>query len=258
MSTNKKKLLIGITLSLVSLLLIINLSQRYLFSSDNTYEQIKRFWDVYKIVASTYVEEVDGSKLVTGAIQGMLEELDPHSVYIEPAKVKEINEQFEGSYEGIGIEFIIQDKILTVVAPIAGSPSEALGLRPGDQIVKIEGKSAYGITEQEVQKRLKGPKGSKVTVTIKRPGFDEPFDIILNDVNKYQYPEIADIAIPHLRSGGMLITDNALWGARVVDPNVNDEDTEGVRDYNRIVYDRTDIFTTIIPLRDGLAVSVKY
>lgn len=179
MGTYKKKLLIGITLTLVSLLLIVNLSQRYLFSSDNMYDQIKRFWDVYRIVSSSYVEEVDGEKLVTGAIQGMLEELDPHSVYIEPKKLKEINEQFEGSYEGIGIEFIIQDKILTVVAPIAGSPSEALGLKPGDQIVRIEGKSAYGITEQEVQKRLKGPKGSKVTVTIKRPGIDEPFDITI-------------------------------------------------------------------------------
>ncbi|MBD3290074.1 O-methyltransferase, partial [candidate division KSB1 bacterium] len=88
--------------------------------------------------------------------------------------------------------------------------------------------------------------------------FNEPFDIILNDVDKDQYPDVPDIAIPHLRSGGMLITDNALWGTRVVDPNVNDEDTEGVRKYNRIVYDRTDIFTTIIPLRDGVAVSVKY
>jgi len=179
MSTKKKKLLLWATSTLISLLLLINLSQHFLFSSDNSFEQIKRFMDVFNIVRSYYVEEVDSPKLVTGAIQGMLEQLDPHSIYIEPQKLKEINEQFQGSYEGIGIEFIIQNKILTIVAPIAGSPSEALGLRPGDQIIRIEAKSAYGITEQEVQKRLKGPKGTKVTVTIKRPDFDEPFDITI-------------------------------------------------------------------------------
>ena len=179
MVTNKKKILMLVGFTSMSIVLLINLSQRFLFSSDNSFEQIKRFMDVYNIVSAYYVEEVDGPKLVTGAIQGMLEKLDPHSVYIEPEKLREINEQFQGSYEGIGIEFIIQNKILTVVAPIAGSPSEALGLRPGDQIIRIEGKSAYGIDEQEVQKRLKGPKGTKVTVTIKRPMIDDPFEITI-------------------------------------------------------------------------------
>lgn len=179
MGIKKKNLLLWVGLTLVSLLLLANLSQQLLFSADNSFEQIKRFMNVFNIVRSYYVDEVEAPKLVTGAIQGMLEQLDPHSVYIEPEKLKEINEQFQGSYEGIGIEFIIQNKILTVVAPIAGSPSEALGLKPGDQIIKIEGKSAYGITEDEVQKRLKGPKGTKVTVTIRRPGIDEPFDITI-------------------------------------------------------------------------------
>ena len=94
-------------------------------------------------------------------------------------KLKEITEQFQGSYEGIGIEFIIQNKVITVVSAIAGTPSEALGLRPGDQIIKIEGKSAYGITETEVQNNLKGPKGTKVNVTIRRPGMAKPFDITI-------------------------------------------------------------------------------
>jgi carboxyl-terminal processing protease len=179
MGTKKKNLLLWAGLTLVSLLLLANLSQQLLFSADSSFEQIKRFMNVFNIVRSYYVDEVEAPKLVTGAIQGMLEQLDPHSVYIEPEKLKEINEQFQGSYEGIGIEFIIQNKILTVVAPIAGSPSEALGLKPGDQIIKIEGKSAYGITEDEVQTRLKGPKGTKVTVTIRRPGIDEPSDITI-------------------------------------------------------------------------------
>ncbi len=179
MRMNKKSWLLWTALICATLVVLVNLSQRFLFSADNSFDQIKRFMNVFNIVKSYYVEEVDGEKLITGAIQGMLEELDPHSVYIEPKKLKEITEQFQGSYEGIGIEFIIQNKILTVVAPIAGSPSEALGLRPGDQIVKIEGKSAYGIKESDVQKKLKGPKGTKVTVTIRRPGIDQPFDITI-------------------------------------------------------------------------------
>lgn len=179
MRTGKKNLLLWAALTVAIGLLLLNLTQQFLFSSDNSFEQIKRFMYVFDLVRSNYVEEVDASKLITGAIQGMLEELDPHSVYIEPEKLKEINEQFQGSYEGIGIEFVIQNKILTILAPIAGSPSEAMGLRPGDQIIKIEGKSAYGITEDEVQKKLKGPKNTKVTVTIRRPGFDEPFDVTI-------------------------------------------------------------------------------
>jgi len=175
----KKSWLLWTALIIVTIFVVVNLSQRFLFSADNSYDQIKRFMNVFNIVRTYYVEEVDTEKLITGAIQGMLEELDPHSVYIEPKKLKEITEQFQGSYEGIGIEFIIQNKILTVVAPIAGSPSEALGLRPGDQIVKIEGKSAYGIKEEDVQKNLKGPKGTKVTVSIRRPGIDQPFDITI-------------------------------------------------------------------------------
>ncbi len=164
---------------LISIGVIISVTQGYLFSADNTYKQLSRFMAVLKIIRSYYVEEVDTDKLITGAIEGMLDKLDPHSIYIEPKKLKEITEQFQGSYQGIGIEFIIQNKILTVVAPIAGSPSEALGIRPGDRIIKIEGESTYGITETEVQKKLKGPKGTKVTVTIKRPGLEEPFDLTI-------------------------------------------------------------------------------
>lgn len=179
MARQRKNVLLWAAITLISLIMVFAVSKRIVFSADNTFEQMRRFMEVFNIVRSYYVEEVDQPKLITGAIQGMLEELDPHSVYIEPTKLKEITEQFQGSYEGIGIEFIIQNKILTIVAPIAGSPSEALGLRPGDQIIKIEGKSAYGIAEDEVQQKLKGPKGTKVTVTIRRPGIDEPFDITI-------------------------------------------------------------------------------
>ena len=84
MGTIKKNLLCWVVLSSIGLLVLFNLSNQFLFSADNSFEQIRRFWDVFQIVRSYYVEEVESPKLVTGAIEGMLEQLDPHSVYIEP------------------------------------------------------------------------------------------------------------------------------------------------------------------------------
>jgi carboxyl-terminal processing protease len=146
-------------------------------SGGNIYQDLQRFTEVMKYVSQYYVEEVDTEKLVTGAINGMLEKLDPHSVYIPKDQLADVTERFEGHFFGIGIEFIIHNKILTIVSPIAGSPSERLGLRPGDQIVEIEGVSTYGITEDEVMKKLKGPQGTNVEVTIRRAGADEPFKV---------------------------------------------------------------------------------
>ena len=179
MSNKKRNSLILIILIVISILFVTGITQRLLVAGDNIYVQIKRFMEVFNLVRQYYVEEIDSDKVVTGAIQGMLEKLDPHSIYIEADKLKNINERFKGHYYGIGIEFIIKDKILTVISPIAGSPSEALGIRPGDQIIKIEGKSAYGIKEQEVFNKLRGPKNTKVTVTVRRPGIGETFDITI-------------------------------------------------------------------------------
>lgn len=149
------------------------------YSSDDIRYQLNRFNEVFMLIDRYYVEKPDREKVITGAITGMLSELDPHSVYIPEKILKTENERFQGSYEGIGIEFIVLNKILTVVSPIPGGPSEAVGLLPGDQIVRIGGESAYGITEDEVQKKLRGPKGSKVEVTIRRPGLEDTFDVVI-------------------------------------------------------------------------------
>ena len=168
------------------------------YPKDNTRAQLERFVEVFNYVNRYYVEQPDKDDLITGAIQGMLSELDPHSVYIPKKELEQITEQFEGHYEGIGIEFIVQNKILTVVSPIAGGPAEAVGLLSGDQIVRIEGESAYGITESEVPKKLKGPKGTKVKVTIRRPGQAETFDV-----------EITRDTIPiHSVTASFLLDDN--------------------------------------------------
>jgi len=107
-----------------------------------------------------------------------MEKLDPHSFYIEKKELSTINEEFTGKFEGIGIEFDVLDGYITVISPVAGAPAEKVGIEVGDKIVKINGESAYKIKRENVAKKLRGPKGTSVTVTIRRPGVED-FDVTI-------------------------------------------------------------------------------
>lgn len=147
--------------------------------AQNVNMQLRKLTSVLHIVRDVYVEEPDMGELLDGAIRGLLEKLDPHSVYIPADAQKRIKEQFRGEFEGIGIQFVIQNKILTVVSPIPGTPADRLGIRAGDKIIRIEGISAYGITNEDVFQKLRGPKGTQVTVTIFREGIPDPMDFTI-------------------------------------------------------------------------------
>ncbi len=157
------------------------------FSGDNIYEQLEKFRDVLSLADKYYVDNIDTQKLVDAAINGMLGQLDPHSVYILPKETQQISEEFQGSFDGIGIEFDVLNDTLLVVSPIAGGPSEMVGLEAGDKIVEIDGKSAVGITRDEVMKKLRGPKGTKVDVSVVRVGVDKPlsFEITRDKIPLY-------------------------------------------------------------------------
>ena len=146
------------------------------FSGDNLRESIRKFNDVLTFTEKYYVEEVDTQKLVESAINGMLNELDPHSVYISPDQFTQIEESFRGDFEGIGIEFQVVNDTLTVVSAITGGPSEALGIMSGDRIIKIDDKDVIGITNEDVRKKLRGKAGSEVKVTISRVGLSKPIE----------------------------------------------------------------------------------
>lgn len=158
-----------------------------LISGDNIYEQLNKFKDVLSMAQKVYVEDVDTGRLTEAAIRGMLGELDPHSVYIPASEMQRVKEDFQGSFEGIGIEFAVLNDTLVVVSPIVGGPSEALGIEAGDKIVKINDTSAIGITEDMVRKKLRGPKGTRVKVTIVRPGMTQllTFDIVRDKIPLY-------------------------------------------------------------------------
>lgn len=149
----------------------------------------EKFQQVLGFINKAYVDSTDSEELVDKAIGHVLEELDPYSTYIPAAQLQHANEQLEGNFEGIGVEFNIIDDTVTVIHPIPGGPSEKLGILPGDKIVKVEGESiaGIGIENAEVIKRLKGEKGTRVNVSILRRTEPELLDFtILRDEIKIQ------------------------------------------------------------------------
>ena len=151
------------------------------------YEELAVFNNVLSIVEKNYVETVDDKKLIEGAINGMLSSLDPHSNYLDPDTFKEMQVETKGSFGGLGIEITIKDGYVTVVSPIEGTPAYRVGIQPGDKIVKIEGKSTKNMTLIDAVKMMRGPKGSKITITVFRDGMSKPEDYtITRDVIKIQ------------------------------------------------------------------------
>ncbi len=138
------------------------------------------FWETWNIVHEQYVDQpVDDLALMRGAIRGMLEALgDKHTSYMDPEEFKEANEALSGEYEGIGAYVDVSGEYLTIISPISGSPAEAAGLRPGDQIIAINGEDMTGINPEIVRKKVLGPAGTTVTLTIRR-GDQPPFDVTI-------------------------------------------------------------------------------
>ncbi len=171
------------------ILIAFGLGTQYniLISSDNIYEAFGKFRDVLIQADKYYVDDVDSKKLTDSAIEGMLNSLDPHSIYIKADQLKKVNEDFKGKFEGIGVEFAIMNDTITVVQPVGGGPSALVGILSNDKIVKIDGKTSVGFVNDQVMKSLKGPKGTKVAVSIFRAGVKEliEFEIIRDVIPLY-------------------------------------------------------------------------
>jgi carboxyl-terminal processing protease len=185
---------IVLTTAAVGLVLVLLTGASFLgnvlASAGSPYGPYDTFTRVLRFVKDNYVEEVDDTKLMDGAITGMLEKLDPHSTYLDADKNKKMQERNRGNFDGIGISFAIVDGNLTVISPIEGTPSWRLGLRPGDIITKIDGTSAHGIKEDEVFDKLRGVRGSSVHITLVREGEKEPleYDIVREAIPIFSVP----------------------------------------------------------------------
>ena len=172
----------GALLLLAGVLLGLQLGS--LTASDDTREALKKLENAFLVINEKYVEEVDSAELAESALRGMLSELDPHSVYIDPERMRSVQEDFSGGFEGIGISFEFVEGVegkdtVTVLTVIPGGPSEDVGLMSGDRIVAVDGQSAVGFETVDVQRTLKGPSGTNVDVTVVRPGYPEQIDFTI-------------------------------------------------------------------------------
>jgi carboxyl-terminal processing protease len=208
---DKRVLLLIVAAALLSMFTGAVMAKRLPFQGE-AYENLKIFTEVLSHVESNYVEEPDPEKLIHGAIRGMLRTLDPHSSFMPPDVYREMQVETEGRFGGLGIEITIRDDILTVVAPIEGTPAFRAGVQAGDQIVKIEGESTKDITLIDAVKKLRGPEGSAVTISLFRKGFAEPKDFTLTraviQIKSVRWKKLPDdIGYVRLRSFQKSTTD---------------------------------------------------
>ena len=136
-----------------------------------------RLLAIYQLVKQNYVESVDDDKLVKGAINGMLESLDPHSSYLDGASLQRLETMIDGNYSGLGLSVVLDDGAVKVVSPFRGSPAERAGIKAGDYITHIDGKLYYGGDLDEAVARMRGASGTAIRLTIFRSGRDDPFDV---------------------------------------------------------------------------------
>jgi len=158
-------------------------------ASENIYQKMKIFTMVLQTIQRVYVEKVDADKLLNDAIKGMVKNLDPHTNYLTAKEVKEWSKTFQG-YSGIGISFDIINNKITIMSVMEGGPSYRLGLKAGDRIIKINGESAIGMKRDDVPKKLMGPPGTTVRVTVEREGWPKPkeFTIVREKIHVESIP----------------------------------------------------------------------
>lgn len=174
--------------SLISLVLFLTASTAF-SQSDAEIAAVEKLNALIFHIQRSYVDTVDSEAMVDHAIIAMLEDLDPHSMYIPASELERMNEPLEGNFDGIGIQFNIMRDTILVVSPISGGPSEKLGIMSGDRIIEIEGEvvAGVGIKNSDVMKKLKGPKDSRVNISVMRRGEKNliPYEIVRDKIPIY-------------------------------------------------------------------------
>jgi len=211
MSITKKR----ITLNIVLISLFVG-GALFLSGSDgevgadtkDVYRNIEIFTEVLRQIEKSYVEPQDPQELIYGAIKGMVHNLDPHSSFMTKEEYRELMLETKGSFTGIGVEITVKDNVLTVVSPIEGTPAYKVGMKAGDKIIKIENKRTKDMSLMEAVKKIRGPKGTKVNLTIMREGEAKPLEFsitrgVIPLISVRQYfltPEIGYVRISNFQS----------------------------------------------------------
>lgn len=170
----------NILLVLMTCTLVLFGGRPLLTYAEDRYAELQTFSKILSLIQQYYVEEVDTKKLISGAIKGMLRELDPHTSYMPPDVYKDFESETSGEFGGLGIEISIQNNILTIISPIEDTPAWKAGIQPGDKVVAINGKSTKGFSLVDASSALKGKNGDKVVLSIVRDSNpDKPIDITI-------------------------------------------------------------------------------
>ena len=184
-------------------IVIISIATIVFARTQNVKDGLILFNEVMRFVREDYVERVDFEKLIEGSIRGMLDTLDPHTTYLSKKQYDDLMISTHGSFGGLGIEIDIRNEWLTVIAPIEGTPAHRMGIRGGDQIIGIEGISTRGITLTEAVSKLRGPKGTQVTINIRRQGEEEPLDYTIErdiiEIKSVPFAAMLDDEIGYVR-----------------------------------------------------------
>ena len=181
----------------------------------DTYKQLDQFMAVYERVKQDYVDKVDDKTLMKGAIDGMLASLDPHSSYLDEKDFQNMKTTTEGNYGGLGLTVQMDEGAVKVVAATEDTPAARAGIKSGDFLTDIDGKLIYGDTLDEAVEQMRGAPGTKIRLTIVRPGRDKPFDVTLTR-------EIIQIkAVKWSLKGGVGVIDINSF-SRVTGPEVRD------------------------------------
>ena len=144
---------------------------------DDLYGQVELFSDAVSAIRTDYVTEVDSKKMIYGSLRGMLSSLDEFSSFLDPEEYKEISVEAKGEFGGIGVEITLRDGILTIITPIAGTPADVAGIKPGDKIVKINGKITKNMTLNDAVKIMRGEPGTQLVLTVWREKEEKVLDI---------------------------------------------------------------------------------
>jgi len=211
MSITKKR----ITLNIVLISLFVG-GALFLNGSDgevgagtkDVYKNIEIFTEVLRQIEKSYVEPQDPQELIYGAIKGMVHNLDPHSSFMTKEEYRELMLETKGSFTGIGVEITVKDNVLTVVSPIEGTPAYKVGMKAGDKIIKIEDTRTKDMSLMEAVKKIRGPKGTKVNLTIMREGEAKPLEFsitrgVIPLISVRQYfltPEIGYVRVSNFQS----------------------------------------------------------
>jgi carboxyl-terminal processing protease len=152
-------------------------------SKEDLYNQVELFSDSISVIRSEYVNDVDPKKVIYGALRGMLSSLDDFSQFLDQDEYKELTSEAKGEFGGIGIEIALKDGIITVITPMAGTPAESAGIKPGDKIVRINGNTTKDVRLNDAVKSMRGEPGTQITLTVWREKEEKVLDITMKRAN---------------------------------------------------------------------------